>query len=52
MLGFKSFRSATTTQQGIEPKHMIKKGQMVSDAGQNLSLTEQFHHWLPNNLRG
>jgi putative transposase len=30
MLGFKSFRSASITLQGIELMHIIKKGQMVS----------------------
>ena len=43
MLGFKSFRSARTTLQGIELMHMINKGQMVSDAGENLSAAEQFY---------
>jgi putative transposase len=43
MLGFKSFRSARTTLQGIELMHMINKGQMISDAGENLSAAEQFY---------
>ncbi len=42
MLGFKSFRSARTTLQGIELMHMINK-QLVSDAGENLSAAEQFY---------
>jgi putative transposase len=37
MLGFKSFRSARITLQGIELMHMVKKGQMVSGNNQNLS---------------
>jgi putative transposase len=43
MLGFKSFRTARITLQGIELMHMIKKGQMVSGYGQNLSSTVQFY---------
>ncbi|MEK4032314.1 IS6 family transposase [Methylocystis sp. IM3] len=43
MLGFKSFRSARTTLQGIELMHMINKGQMVSAASENLSAAEQFY---------
>ncbi|NTV42831.1 MAG: DDE-type integrase/transposase/recombinase, partial [Syntrophobacteraceae bacterium] len=43
MLGFKSFRSARTTLQGIELMHMIKKGQMVAGDGQVLSAAEQFY---------
>jgi putative transposase len=43
MLGFKSFHSARTTLQGIELMHMINKGQMVSDTGENLSAAEQFY---------
>ena len=43
MLGFNTFRSARTTLQGIELIHMIKKGQMVSTDGQNLSAAEQFY---------
>ena len=43
MLGFKSFRSARVTLQGIELLHMIKKGQMVSCDGQNLSVARQFY---------
>ncbi len=43
MLGFKSFRSARTTLQGIELMPMINKRQLVSDAGENLSAAEQFY---------
>ena len=46
MLGLKSFRTARITLQGIELMHMIKKGQMVSGYGQNLSAAGQFY-WLP-----
>jgi putative transposase len=43
MLGFKSFRSARTTLQGVELMHMINKGQMVSSASETLSAAEQFY---------
>jgi transposase-like protein len=43
MLGLKSFRSASVTLQGIEFMHMIKKGQMVADHGQNLSAAAKFY---------
>jgi putative transposase len=43
MLGFKTFRSARTTLQGIELMHMIKKGQMITVDGQELSVAEQFY---------
>ena len=43
MLGLKSFRTARITVQGIELMHMIKKGQMVSVYGQNLSAAGQFY---------
>ena len=43
MLGFKSFRSAGTTLQGIELMHMLKKGQMVSGDSQVMSAAEQFY---------
>src|SRR5512143_2605214 len=43
MLGFKSFRSARVTLQGIELMHMIKKGQMVIAGGQKLSAAGQFY---------
>jgi transposase-like protein len=45
MLGFKSFRSARVTLQGIELMHMIKKGQMIAAHGQHLSAAGQFY-WL------
>jgi hypothetical protein len=41
MLGFKSFRSARTTPQGIELMHMIKKSQMVDSQG--VSVAAQFY---------
>jgi len=43
MLGLKSYRTARITLQGIELMHMIKKGQMVSVYGQNLSAARQFY---------
>jgi putative transposase len=43
MLGLKSFRSASVTLQGIEFMHMIKKGQMVADHGQDLSAAAKFY---------
>ncbi len=43
MLGFKSFRSARVTLQGIELMHRIKKGQRVSSSNQNLSAAGQFY---------
>ena len=43
MLGFNTFRSARITRQGIELMHMIKKGQMISANGQNLSAAAQFY---------
>lgn len=43
MLGFKSFNSARRTLRGIELMHMIKKGQMVTCGGQDLSAAEQFY---------
>lgn len=43
MLGFKSFRSASITLQGIELMHRIKKGQLVSSSNQNLSAAGQFY---------
>ena len=38
MLGFKSFRSA-----GIEPMHMIRKGQFVIDDAAAMSFADQFY---------
>jgi putative transposase len=43
MLGFKSFRSAGITLQGIELMHRIKKGQMAFGNHQNLSAAGQFY---------
>jgi putative transposase len=43
MLGFKSFRVARVTLQGIELMHMLKKGQLILADGQALSATEQFY---------
>lgn len=43
MLGFKSFWSARRTLAGIELMHMITKGQMIPDNGQELSAAEQFY---------
>jgi hypothetical protein len=43
MLGFHTFRSARLTRQGIELMHRIKKGQMISANGQNLSAAAQFY---------
>ena len=43
MLGFKTFNSARRTLRGIELMHMIKKGQMVSVVGQDLSAAGQFY---------
>jgi putative transposase len=43
MLGFKSFRSARTTLQGIELMHMIKKSQRAAGDSQNLSAAGQFY---------
>ena len=42
-LGFKSFRSARITLQGIELMHMIKKGQMISADSQTLSAAGKFY---------
>jgi hypothetical protein len=47
MLGFKSFRSARTTLQGIEPMHRINKGHRVYGNNQNLSGAGQFYYWPP-----
>ncbi len=43
MMGFKSFRSARTTLQGVELMHMIKKGQMISGGNQGLSAAGHFY---------
>jgi len=42
-VGFKSFRSANVTIEGIELIHMIKKSQMVCDCGEGLSAAEQLY---------
>jgi putative transposase len=44
MLGFKSFEAAQGTVAGIELMHMIKKGQMIIEAGaEGLTPAEQFY---------
>jgi len=43
MLGFKAFRSAYSTLVGIELMHMIKKGQMMLDAGSTMTPAAQFY---------
>jgi putative transposase len=43
MLGFKSFRSAQITLQGIELMHRIKKNQLIIPDIQSLSAAEQFY---------
>jgi putative transposase len=44
MLGFKSFDAAQCTLAGIELMHMLKKGQMVIEEGEeSLTPTEQFY---------
>ncbi len=43
MLGFQSFRSARVTLSGIELMPMIKKGQMITVDGQQLSAAGQFY---------
>lgn len=44
MLGFKSFEAAQSTLAGIELMHMIKKQQMMVEAGdEGLTATEQFY---------
>jgi transposase-like protein len=43
MLGFNAFHLASITLQGIELMHMIKKGQMVSADGRDLSAAEKFY---------
>jgi transposase-like protein len=44
MLGFKTFDSARRTLRGIELMHMIKKGQMASGVGQDLSAADSSIH--------
>jgi putative transposase len=49
MLGFKSFAAAQDTLVGIELMHMIKKRQMVMEAGdEGRTAAEQFTCWPPN----
>ncbi|MGB5833981.1 MAG: IS6 family transposase, partial [Thiohalocapsa sp.] len=43
MLGFKSFRCARRTLAGIELMHMLNKGQMIPDNGQEFSAAEQLY---------
>jgi putative transposase len=44
MLGFKSFEAAQRTLPGIELMHMLKKKQMVVEAGnEGLTAAEQFY---------
>ncbi len=43
MLGFKSFWAAQNTLAGIELMHMIRKGQLQSDGGEEQTPAEQFY---------
>jgi len=43
MLGFKSFWAAKAVLAGIELMHMIRKGQLSTEKGKNLSFAEQFY---------
>jgi putative transposase len=43
MLDFKAFRPAGIILQGIKLMHRVKKGQLVSDYGQDLSVAGQFY---------
>jgi transposase-like protein len=43
MLNFKAFHSATSVLAGIELMHMIRKGQMISEAQSQLSFADQFY---------
>ena len=43
MMGFKSFRSARNVLAGIELMHMIRKGQMITPEGTDLSFADQFY---------
>ncbi|MEN9657621.1 MAG: hypothetical protein RL571_1086 [Pseudomonadota bacterium] len=43
MLNFKAFHSATNVLAGIELMHMIRKGQMISEAQSLLSFADQFY---------
>jgi len=43
VLNFKSVRSASNVLTGIEPMHMIRKGQMIIAEGNKMFSTEQFY---------
>ena len=43
MLNFKSFRSAKSSLAGIEMMHMIRKGQLMMEAGDEWSFADQFY---------
>ena len=43
MLGFKSFHAAKNVLAGIELMHMIRKGQLMLDGSEPMSLAEQFY---------
>jgi putative transposase len=43
MMGFKSFRTASSVLAGIELMHMIRKGQMIIREGVKRSFAEQFY---------
>ncbi len=43
MLGFKSFCAAKNVLAGIELMHMIRKGQLMFDGSESMSLAEQFY---------
>jgi putative transposase len=42
MLNFKSFRAAASVLAGIEPMHMIRKGQFAIDGAEARSFADQF----------
>jgi putative transposase len=44
VMGFKSFHAASNLLAGIELMHMIRKGQMVTAEGCDLSFADQFTH--------
>ena len=43
MLNFKSFRSAKSVLTGIELMHMIRKGQLMMEVGNERSFADQFY---------
>jgi putative transposase len=43
MLNFKSFRSAKNVLAGIELMHMIRKGQLMMEATDEMSFADQFY---------